>query len=395
MGREYFAAHDYGSCLRLLEGVAGVYRQEAFISLLSTTLSYLRECARQLGLLQSYVVYSLELAALPLFHVAPFALGASEAEAGAAERAQGKDGLDDAGSHALSSGVMMLMTGMGRSGPKDAPARPKRKGRIPGDAGRTSAGTGAPGASPAMALGPTGSGSELGPAGPPSEEQKRVIAREALGLLRGEREVLPAHEGDPGLRVTQEHPFELAISSPGTQLSHLRPVLVAAAAFHEPVAKCRDLVTLSLALLTHLPSALEPLELQVHFSQPGCDITLRHCHKASSPRIAPAPDAAPGPSGGSSGEPSRKEAQASSTGSEGDAEDGPGLAPGVDLRILPGCWKRFQLQVSAGRALGHEGAREALGPFPSLGVHRRPGGYFPSLGVLLWIPPGGSGVRFA
>lgn len=66
MGREYYTAREYEKAKRLFDSVAGMYRKEAWVVLLGATLGYLRECARQLGLLQEYVEYALELASLPI-----------------------------------------------------------------------------------------------------------------------------------------------------------------------------------------------------------------------------------------------------------------------------------------------------------------------------------------
>lgn len=65
MGREYFNAREYVNAKQLFDTVAGMYRQEAWVALLWATLGFLRECARQLGLLQEYIEYSLEMASLP------------------------------------------------------------------------------------------------------------------------------------------------------------------------------------------------------------------------------------------------------------------------------------------------------------------------------------------
>ncbi|KAH7331226.1 hypothetical protein KP509_20G020700 [Ceratopteris richardii] len=65
MGREYFNARDYANAKQLFDSVAGMYRQEAWVSLLWTVLGFLRECARQMDHLREYIDYSLEMAALP------------------------------------------------------------------------------------------------------------------------------------------------------------------------------------------------------------------------------------------------------------------------------------------------------------------------------------------
>ncbi|KAJ7556795.1 hypothetical protein O6H91_05G099000 [Diphasiastrum complanatum] len=66
MAREYFNARDYANAKHLFDTVAGMYRKESWVALLGACLGYLRECARQLGLLKEFVEYTLELAALPV-----------------------------------------------------------------------------------------------------------------------------------------------------------------------------------------------------------------------------------------------------------------------------------------------------------------------------------------
>eukprot|EP00897_Mesotaenium_endlicherianum_P002419 jgi/Mesen1/2204/ME000152S01290 len=63
MGREYFHAREYDNARRLFHSVASCYRQGVLLH--PSSLSYLRECARQLANLTEYIEYSLELAALP------------------------------------------------------------------------------------------------------------------------------------------------------------------------------------------------------------------------------------------------------------------------------------------------------------------------------------------
>lgn len=66
MGREYFAAKDYVTAMRILNSVVGMYRQEGWVVLLGSALTYLRECARRLGLGKEFAEYGFELLALPL-----------------------------------------------------------------------------------------------------------------------------------------------------------------------------------------------------------------------------------------------------------------------------------------------------------------------------------------
>ncbi|KAH9302364.1 hypothetical protein KI387_013947, partial [Taxus chinensis] len=66
IGREYFSARDYANAKRLFDSVVGLYRQEAWVTLLWESLGYLKECTIKLRLLKEYIEYSLEMAALPI-----------------------------------------------------------------------------------------------------------------------------------------------------------------------------------------------------------------------------------------------------------------------------------------------------------------------------------------
>ncbi|KAJ0987119.1 hypothetical protein J5N97_005475 [Dioscorea zingiberensis] len=67
MAREYFEAADFINAKEFFDGVAGLFRQEGWATLLWETLGYLRECSRKLGSPKGFVEYSLEMAALPIF----------------------------------------------------------------------------------------------------------------------------------------------------------------------------------------------------------------------------------------------------------------------------------------------------------------------------------------
>lgn len=67
MAIEYYAAGEFGNAKKLFDGVAGLYRQEGWTTLLWENLGYLRECSRKLNSLVNFTSYSLEMAALPLF----------------------------------------------------------------------------------------------------------------------------------------------------------------------------------------------------------------------------------------------------------------------------------------------------------------------------------------
>ncbi|XP_043713514.1 trafficking protein particle complex subunit 11-like isoform X2 [Telopea speciosissima] len=70
MAREYFALGEFGNAKSLFDGVASLYMQEGWITLLWEILGYLRECSRKLGSVKDFIEYSLEMAALPISSVA-------------------------------------------------------------------------------------------------------------------------------------------------------------------------------------------------------------------------------------------------------------------------------------------------------------------------------------
>ncbi|KAL9403224.1 hypothetical protein Peur_000196 [Populus x canadensis] len=61
-----FAVGDLRNAKQLLDGVALLYRQEGWATLLWEFLGYLRECSRKCGTVKEFVEYSLESAALPV-----------------------------------------------------------------------------------------------------------------------------------------------------------------------------------------------------------------------------------------------------------------------------------------------------------------------------------------
>ncbi|KAG2653470.1 trafficking protein particle complex subunit 11-like [Panicum virgatum] len=67
MAIEYYAAGDFSNSKQLFDGVAVLYRQEGWTTLLWENLGYLRECSRKLNSPQDFISYSLEMAASPLF----------------------------------------------------------------------------------------------------------------------------------------------------------------------------------------------------------------------------------------------------------------------------------------------------------------------------------------
>ncbi|PON44825.1 Foie gras liver health family [Parasponia andersonii] len=66
MAREYYVVGDFTNAKQLFDGVANLYRQEGWVTLLWEVLGYLRECSRKQDQMKNFIEYSLELAALPV-----------------------------------------------------------------------------------------------------------------------------------------------------------------------------------------------------------------------------------------------------------------------------------------------------------------------------------------
>ncbi|XVF18176.1 hypothetical protein REPUB_Repub10bG0189500 [Reevesia pubescens] len=66
IAREYFSLGDFSNAKQLFDGVANLYRQEGWVTLLWEVLGYLRECSRKQGGVKEFVEFSLEMAALPV-----------------------------------------------------------------------------------------------------------------------------------------------------------------------------------------------------------------------------------------------------------------------------------------------------------------------------------------
>ncbi|XVF16062.1 hypothetical protein REPUB_Repub09cG0208600 [Reevesia pubescens] len=66
IAREYFSLGDFSNAKHLFDGVAKLYRQEGWVTLLWEVLGYLRECSRKQGAIKEFVEFSLEMAALPV-----------------------------------------------------------------------------------------------------------------------------------------------------------------------------------------------------------------------------------------------------------------------------------------------------------------------------------------
>ncbi|XP_017969396.1 PREDICTED: trafficking protein particle complex subunit 11 [Theobroma cacao] len=66
IAREYFSLGDFSNAKQLFDGVANLYRQEGWVTLLWEVLGYLRECSRKQVVVKEFIEFSLEMAALPV-----------------------------------------------------------------------------------------------------------------------------------------------------------------------------------------------------------------------------------------------------------------------------------------------------------------------------------------
>ncbi|KAF6174165.1 hypothetical protein GIB67_033697 [Kingdonia uniflora] len=66
MAIEYFTIGDFSNAKVIFNRIAGLYRQEGWVTLLWEVLGYLRECSRRLGSVKDFIEYSLQMAALPI-----------------------------------------------------------------------------------------------------------------------------------------------------------------------------------------------------------------------------------------------------------------------------------------------------------------------------------------
>ncbi|KAM7256556.1 hypothetical protein ACFE04_012297 [Oxalis oulophora] len=71
LAKEYYGGDDLTNAKQLFDGVASLYRQEGWVTLLWDVLGYLRECSRKQGMTKGFIEYSLEMAALPIFSNEP------------------------------------------------------------------------------------------------------------------------------------------------------------------------------------------------------------------------------------------------------------------------------------------------------------------------------------
>ncbi|KAF3447851.1 hypothetical protein FNV43_RR08557 [Rhamnella rubrinervis] len=66
MAKEYYGVGELSNAKQLFDGIASLYRQEGWVTLLWEVLGYLRECSRKQGAVKDFIEYSLEMAALPV-----------------------------------------------------------------------------------------------------------------------------------------------------------------------------------------------------------------------------------------------------------------------------------------------------------------------------------------
>ncbi|KAM0910957.1 hypothetical protein ACQ4PT_013828 [Festuca glaucescens] len=196
MAIEYYAAGEFSNAKKLFDGVAGLYRQEGWTTLLWEILGYLRECSRKLNSLINFISYSLEMAALPVF----------------------SDSL-----HGYSENK-----------------------------------------------------SKCGPAGWPTISRREEIQQEVVNILEG-KHTSEVTNDEFNLELTEES-THLVID----QISPLRIVLVASVAFHDQSVKPGSPLSVSVSLLSHLPSPVTIDQLEVQFNQSECNFVMVSAQEDSS-----------------------------------------------------------------------------------------------------------------
>ena len=122
---------------------------------------------------------------------------------------------------------------------------------------------------------------ECGPAGPPTIQQREIINKEVVGLVRGELG-FTSIEDNNNLTVTEAHPLHLEIDL----VSPLRVVFLASVAFHEQIVKPGAPTLIMLSLLSHLPLTFEIDQLEVQFNQSHCNFTIINAQRPPSAAIS-------------------------------------------------------------------------------------------------------------
>lgn len=110
---------------------------------------------------------------------------------------------------------------------------------------------------------------ECGPAGPPTIQQREIINKEVVGLVRGELGFTSIEDSN-NLIVTEAHPLHLEIDL----VSPLRVVFLATVAFNDQTVKPGAPTLIMLSLLSHLPLTFEIDQLEVQFNQSHCNFTI-------------------------------------------------------------------------------------------------------------------------
>lgn len=122
---------------------------------------------------------------------------------------------------------------------------------------------------------------ECGPAGPPTIQQREIINKEVLGLVRGELSFTSVDNHDISA-VTEAQPLYLEIDL----VSPLRVVFLASVAFQEQIVKPGAPTLIMLSLLSHLPISFEIDQLEVQFNQSHCNFTIINAQRPPSTAIS-------------------------------------------------------------------------------------------------------------
>ena len=122
---------------------------------------------------------------------------------------------------------------------------------------------------------------ECNPAGPPTIQQREIINKEVIELVRGELGSTSIEDSN-NLTVTEAHPLHIEIDL----VSPLRVVFLATVAFNDQIVKPGASTLIMLSLLSHLPLTFEIDQLEVQFNQSHCNFTIINAQRPPSAAIS-------------------------------------------------------------------------------------------------------------
>ncbi|KAK1432478.1 hypothetical protein QVD17_09375 [Tagetes erecta] len=122
---------------------------------------------------------------------------------------------------------------------------------------------------------------DCGPAGSPSLKQVENIHKEVFAIVR-EETLNEEGENMGGIEVNSDHPLHLEIDL----VSPLRVVLLTSVAFHEQIVKPQAPTSITLSLLSQLPSPVEIDQLEIQFNQSECNFIIVNAQRRESSSIS-------------------------------------------------------------------------------------------------------------